>query len=134
MENRLKGLRKNLQEKELKNIRFSCRLKQSVFDELETNHLSEEELLPIVLHLLKSKKTGFELTNLFRSRGIDNFEKQNGSIYTFLHRWEQKGLISSTWTSEKKYYALTKKGTKILQSQEHKTSSKCLAFNELFEG
>ncbi len=75
----------------------------------------EEDILLAVLQLLMNEKTGYELMQLLRGRGIQTFEGNEGSLYTLLHRLEQNRFIQSSWDHEgAKYYRLNDKGNKML--------------------
>lgn len=73
------------------------------------------------MQLLHTRKTGFELTELLRARGFQKFENQEGFIYTFLHRLEQRNIIASEWDNNKvKYYHIDRKGKKLEKSWQQK--------------
>ncbi len=58
-----------------------------------------------------NEKTGYELMQLLRGRGIQKFEGDEGSLYTLLHRLEQNRFIQSSWDhAGAKYYQLNDKG------------------------
>ncbi|AFH82363.1 Transcriptional regulator, PadR [Bacillus cereus 95/8201] len=79
----------------------------------------EEDILLAVLQLLMNEKTGYELVQLLRGRGIQTFEGNEGSLYTLLHRLEQNRFIQSSWDHEgAKYYQLNDKGNKMLRKAE----------------
>ncbi|CKF20881.1 lineage-specific thermal regulator protein [Streptococcus pneumoniae] len=66
-----------------------------------------------------NEKTGYELMQLLRGRGIQTFEGDEGSLYTLLHRLEQNRFIQSSWDhAEAKYYQLNDKGNKMLRKAE----------------
>jgi PadR family transcriptional regulator, regulatory protein PadR len=51
-------------------------------------------------------------------------EWSEGMLYPVLHRLEREGLIESEWRAsetgrERKYYALSQAGRKILQNERH---------------
>ena len=66
-----------------------------------------------------NEKTGYELMQLLRGRGIQTFEGNEGSLYTLLHRLEQNRFIQSSWDhAGAKYYQLNDKGNKMLRKAE----------------
>ena len=65
-----------------------------------------------------NEKTGYELMQLLRGRGIQKFEGDEGSLYTLLHRLERNRFIQSSWNhAGAKYYQLNDKGNKICERQ-----------------
>ena len=66
-----------------------------------------------------NEKSGYELMQLLRGRGIQKFEGDEGSLYTLLHRLEQNRFIQSSWDhAGAKYYQLNDKGNKMLRKAE----------------
>ena len=66
-----------------------------------------------------NEKSGYELMQLLRGRGIQKFEGDEGSLYTLLHRLEQNRFIQSSWDhAGAKYYQLNDKGNKMLKGRE----------------
>ena len=66
-----------------------------------------------------NEKSGYELMQLLRGRGIQKFEGDEGSLYTLLHRLEQNRFIQSSWDhAGAKYYQLNDKGNKIAKGRE----------------
>lgn len=71
----------------------------------------------IVLAALESGPAhGYAIIEAIKSRSGGTFDLPEGTIYPALHRLEQAGLLSSSWTTppsgrKRRVYALTKTGT-----------------------
>ncbi|KAA0764594.1 PadR family transcriptional regulator [Bacillus sp. SH5-2] len=119
MEDRLKGLRKSMENITFKHLSFSEQHRKRVREKINQSSEKEEDILLAVLQLLMNEKTGYELIQLLRGRGIQKFEGDEGSLYTLLHRLEQNRFIQSSWDhAGAKYYQLNDKGNKMLRKAE----------------
>ncbi|MHC2832213.1 PadR family transcriptional regulator [Bacillus sp. F9_6S_D1_P_5] len=119
MENRLKGLRKSMENTTFKHLSFSDQHRKRVREKINASHEKEEDISLAILQLLSNEKTGYELSQLLRGRGIRKFEGNEGFLYTVLHRLEQNRFIQSSWDHEgAKYYQLNDKGRKMLRKAE----------------
>ncbi|SCC01072.1 PadR family transcriptional regulator [Bacillus mycoides] len=119
MEDRLKGLRKSMENTTFKHLSFSDQHRKQVREKINASYENEEDVLLAVLQLLGNEKTGYELMRLLRGRGIQKFEGNEGFLYTLLHRLEQNRFIQSSWDhSGAKYYQLNDKGNKMLRKAE----------------
>ncbi|PGB02312.1 PadR family transcriptional regulator [Bacillus toyonensis] len=124
MEDRLKGLRKSMENTTFKHLSFSDQHRKQVREKINQSQEKEEDISLAILQLLMNEKTGYELAQLLRGRGIQKFEGNEGFLYTVLHRLEQNRFIQSSWDhSGAKYYQLNDKGRKMLRKAE-KTSTK----------
>ena len=133
MEERLKGLKKAMNNHTFRQVKFTDAHRQKVNEQIE--QLQDEDLWRVILSLLTQEKTGLELTQLLHVRGVKSIINNEGVIYTTLHAQEQQGNLESYWTvEEEKYYKLTKRGLKILQKQqlqESRGNSLKQLFNEV---
>jgi len=119
MEDRLKGLRKSMENTTFKHLSFSDQHRKRVREKINASHEKEEDISLAILQLLNNEKTGYELSQLLRGRGIRKFEGNEGFLYTVLHRLEQNCFIQSSWDYEgAKYYQLNDKGNKMLRKAE----------------
>ncbi|QWH59631.1 PadR family transcriptional regulator [Bacillus mycoides] len=119
MEDRLKGLRKSMENTTFKHLSFSDQHRKRVREKINASHEKEEDISLSILQLLSNEKTGYELSQLLRGRGIRKFEGNEGFLYTVLHRLEQNRFIQSSWDhSGAKYYQLNDKGRKMLRKAE----------------
>ncbi|MCM2979550.1 hypothetical protein CHH55_00330 [Niallia circulans] len=113
MEKRLKKLQAGLKKTYFNHLSFTAEHRKEIMKKIQIKN-KEEEILLAALQLLHTRKTGFELTELLRARGFQKFENQEGFIYTFLHRLEQRNIIASEWDNNKvKYYQIDRKGKKL---------------------
>jgi predicted transcriptional regulator len=135
MEDRLKNLKKAMDQRAFRQLNFTEQHRRNIHKKINQQVENDEDILLAVMQLLVHEKTGFELTKLLRGRGIQKFEDNEGFLYTLLHRLEQSGSIQSSWTeAEAKYYQLTDKGRKVLRKAEKRQVKKQVVFKELFEG
>ena len=119
MEDRLKGLRKSMENTTFKHLSFSDQHRKRVREKINASNEKEEDISLAILQLLSNEKTGYELSQLLRGRGIRKFEGNEGFLYTVLHRLEQNRLIQSSWDhAGAKYYQLNDKGRKMLRKAE----------------
>ncbi|PGM93908.1 PadR family transcriptional regulator [Bacillus cereus] len=119
MEDRLKGLRKSMENTTFKHLSFSDQHRKQVREKINASNEKEEDISLAILQLLSNEKTGYELSQLLRGRGIRKFEGNEGFLYTVLHRLEQNRFIQSSWDhSGAKYYQLNDKGRKMLRKAE----------------
>ncbi|MER2238011.1 MAG: helix-turn-helix transcriptional regulator [Psychrobacillus sp.] len=117
MEERLKGLKKAMNNRTFRQVKFTDAHRQKVNEQIE--QLQDEDLWRVILSFLTQEKTGLELTQLLHIRGVKSIINNEGVVYTTLHAQEQQGNLESYWTvEEEKYYKLTKRGLKILQEQQ----------------
>lgn len=78
--------------------------------------------LLILKSLVLEPNHGWGIALRIQQLSKDALQVQQGSLYPALHRLEAKGLIAAEWdTSENnrraKYYSLTRKGKKQLESE-----------------
>lgn len=119
MEDRLKGLRKSMENTTFKHLSFSDQHRKRVREKINQSSEKEEDILLAVLQLLMNEKTGYELMQLLRGRGIQKLEGNEGTLYTVLHRLEKNRFIQSSWDhTGAKYYQLNDKGNKMLRKAE----------------
>jgi transcriptional regulator len=65
---------------------------------------------------------GYAIIETIKTRSGDVFDLPEGTVYPALHRLEQAGLLSSTWTTpasgrRRRVYALTKAGAASLRER-----------------
>jgi DNA-binding PadR family transcriptional regulator len=134
MEDRLKNLKRIMDQRAFNELPFTDQHKKRIFERARQND-SEMDIQLAVLQLLVQAKTGFELSALLLARGIKAFHDQEGSLYTLLHRLEQSDYLRSSWDETgAKYYELNDKGRKLLKKSESKQPQKRVVFKALFEG
>lgn len=134
MEERLKGLRKSMKQTTFKQLNFTEQQRKQVHEKIQQRYESEEELLFALLHLLIHEKSGYDLIQLLRARGLQRFEKNEGSLYILLHRLEQVGVIQSSWDDlGGKYYQINHKGSKLLRKAEENSAEKLKVLNQLLQ-
>jgi PadR family transcriptional regulator PadR len=92
-------------------------------DEIETfnKELKRGTLEMILLRLISERQMyGYELASTLEKRGGSQFRIKEGTLYPILYRLENAGFIESRWETlergvPRKYYQLTKTGTKYLE-------------------
>lgn len=135
MEERLKQLKKSMQNTTFSQLAFTDKLRKEIREEIAKQSEKDEDILLAVMQLLVHEKTGFELAKNLRGRGIKRFEDQEGFLYSMLHRLELKGYLQTGWNeAEAKVYCLNNKGRKLLSKAEKKQKKNQFVFKELLEG
>src|SRR5215469_10076562 len=78
---------------------------------------------PLVLSILADGESyGYQIIRKVRELSGGHIEWSDGMLYPVLHRLEREGLIQSKWKEaetgrERKYYSLTSRGGKTLESE-----------------
>lgn len=80
---------------------------------------------------------GYEIVKELRRRSKDVLQLTEGSIYPALHELEKNKLLESRWvqqdnTPDRKYYCITKKGKKQLQTAKAEWKTFSQAINLVF--
>ncbi len=135
MENRLKNLKKIMDEKTFSQVRFTEKHRETVQNKW-INQEDKEQIVLNILQLLNQEKTGYQLANLLLARGVKQFDDNEGSLYVLLHRLESKGVVQSGWLSKEKtkYYQLTSKGKRLLKQADHKEKRSSVILQQLIGG
>ncbi|WP_456276484.1 PadR family transcriptional regulator [Bacillus sp. AK128] len=135
MEERLKNLKNAMKRMASEDLTFTVTHKENFkrkINQLSTD--SEEDVLVAIFQLLKEKRTGFELSRLLRTRGMEMIENEEGFLYMSLHKFEHKGYLTVGWEEpDVKYYQLSNKGMKILKAIETKAEGKAFFLKEIAE-
>lgn len=136
MENRLKRLKSAMQKNVFSDLEFKQELKgkihRQISDSVEVE--SNEQVMIAILQIVQDEKSGFEIMQLLRARGMKRFNNHEGMLYTILHEYEQKGWLQSIWTESVKMYSITNSGRKILKKTEGKKKATLLNTDAIFEG
>ena len=113
MEERLKGLKKAVEQTAFSKVEFTTKLQQQIQKQLQTLPLKQ-----IILSMLIEVKSGVELTQMLHVRGVEQIIDNEGLIYSILHEAQQQGWLTTKWENGVKYYQLTKLGKKQLQQDD----------------
>lgn len=84
MEDRLKGLRKSMENTTFKHLSFSDQHQKRVREKINQSSEKEEDILLAVLQLLMNEKTGYELVQLLRGEGFKHLKVMKG-LYTLCY-------------------------------------------------
>ncbi|QED46901.1 PadR family transcriptional regulator [Cytobacillus dafuensis] len=134
MEERLKRLRQAMKNNTFHSLSFTEAHEKQVLKKID-NEERDEEILSAVLQLFVHEKSGYELAQLLRVRGIKSFENNEGFLYTLIHQLERKNYLHTRWDeSGVKLYKLNKNGRKLLQSMEDEYVKLPPLFKVLLEG
>ena len=85
----------------------------------------------IILKLLAERPMyGYEIIRVVLERTGGAFEWKEGTLYPWLHRLEQAGMIVSSWNltdnaKPRKYYALSKHGEAVCAERIQETRDFC---------
>ena len=112
VEERLKHLKKAIDQTAFKNVEFTNNHQQNIHKQLQVLPLKQ-----ILLSMLTEAKSGVELTQLLHVRGVEQIVDNEGLIYSILHEAEQQGWLRASWMDGIKYYQLTSLGKKQLQQE-----------------
>ncbi|MGE7673219.1 helix-turn-helix transcriptional regulator [Lysinibacillus sp. NPDC094403] len=104
-ETRFKQAMKN----QFQKVQFTEKHREAVRNGIH-EELSDQVLLP----MLQTMRSGYELTQLLYTKNKDVVHFNEGMIYASLHRLEQQQLVVSEWHENEKRYVLSNKGVKLL--------------------
>jgi DNA-binding PadR family transcriptional regulator len=113
VEERLKHLKKAIDQTAFKNVEFTESHQKNIHKQLEVLPLKQ-----VLLSMLAEAKSGVELTQALHVRGVEQIVDNEGLIYMILHEAEQHGWLRASWVDGVKYYQLTKLGNKQLQQEK----------------
>lgn len=115
MEQRLKNLKKAVDQTAFKKLEFTNAHQQQIRKQMQVLPLKQT-----ILSMLLEAKSGVELTQQLHVRGVEQIVDNEGLIYSILHEAEQQEWLKVSWDEGMKYYQLTKLGEKQLQQEsEH---------------
>ena len=105
-----------------------------------SKELTAASSIPIVLSILQQGETyGYEIIRKVSILSEGNVEWTDGMLYPVLHKLEQKGFIQSEWriapetNRKRKYYQITSKGKKHLQSEQAQWRTMNNVFGKLWD-
>ena len=110
MEERLKQLKKAIDQTAFKNVEFTNNHQQNIHKQLQVLPLKQ-----MVLSMLAEAKSGVELTQMLHVRCAEQIVNNEGLVYSVLHEAEQQGWLRASWVDGVKYYQLTSLGKKQVQ-------------------
>ncbi|MEK4426383.1 helix-turn-helix transcriptional regulator [Solibacillus sp. FSL K6-1523] len=129
MDDRLKNLKKAMNNSVFSKVEFTATHQIYVHQQLNESQLEQQ-----ILTLLVDKKSGIELAQLLHTKGVQEIFNNEGIVYTILHEQENKGYIISQWDDVGgKYYQLTKSGLKWLRSQNREKKTLFARKQQLLE-
>ncbi|WP_203248773.1 PadR family transcriptional regulator [Sporosarcina beigongshangi] len=131
MENRLKGLKKSMDDTAFSQLQFTEQHRKEIRAKISE---TDDSVLLAVMQLLVEEKTGYELVQFLGGRGIRKFEDNEGNLYTLLHQLERDGCLQSSWNEATKFYRLNNKGIKRLGKMEKQSSSRRFTLKDIVEG
>ncbi len=76
----------------------------------------------VLTAFVDGEKYGYQVVKELERRSEGFFRFKEGTLYPILHRLERQGLLRARWEtmengSERRYYALTPKGTRTLSAK-----------------
>ena len=113
MEERLKHLKKALDQTAFKNVELTNNHQQNIHKQLQVLPLKQ-----MMLSMLAEAKSGVELTQMLHVRCAEQIVNNEGLVYSVLHEAEQQGWLRTSWVDGVKYYQLTKLGNKQLHGEK----------------
>jgi DNA-binding PadR family transcriptional regulator len=131
----LSNLHKSIQNSSFYRLHFSDQLRNQIHEKIRNQNKSKKSVYIAIFQILKKKKTGYELLQLLRARGIKNFDNYEGNLYTVLHYLEKNKYLRSSWNDLGcKFYQINDKGLKILQREEKLFKRKEIVIIKQMEG
>jgi DNA-binding PadR family transcriptional regulator len=113
VEERLKNLKKAVDQTVFTKVEFKTKHRQQIHKQLQVLPLQQT-----ILSMLTESKSGTEIAQMLHVRGVEQIVHNEGMIYSILHEAEQHGWLSARWESGVKYYQLTNLGKKQLQQDD----------------
>ncbi|MCT8138489.1 PadR family transcriptional regulator [Anaerobacillus sp. CMMVII] len=134
------NLKSSMKKSIFKDFSFSNERKNAVKEAIRGKqsqpqfHSWEVETITAILESIQNEaKDGYNIsTQLFQKNELF-FQNNEGQLYTILHLLENKGIITSNWLNEKKYYSLNTKGKKYLTAYKQENSKQQLSLKHLIE-
>ncbi|MGG3926762.1 PadR family transcriptional regulator [Metabacillus fastidiosus] len=134
MEERLKKLKTSMQKNTFHQLNFNDTHKHNIYKKIKEHNTGKEDLYLAIFQLLREEKTGVELLKYLRGRGVQNFEENEGFLYSVLHQLENKGYLKSRWDENQfKYYSISEKGQKLLRKAEKERFTNRFTLKHLLE-
>ena len=113
MEERLKRLKKAVEQTAFSKAEFTAAHQQQVYKQLQSLPLKQT-----ILSMLTEGKSGVQLTQMLHVPGVQQIMDNEGLVYAILHEAEQNGWLTTSWKHGVKYYQLTRLGKKQLQQDD----------------
>lgn len=134
------NLKSSMKKTIFKDFSFSNERKNAVKENIRMKHFhsrfhswEEKTLLAVLESVQHEGKHGYDIsTQLFQKNEV-SFQNNEGQLYTLLHLLENKGILTSTWIKEKKYYSLTKNGKKYLATYNQRSAKQRISLKHLIE-
>ena len=105
-----------------------------------SKELTAASSIPIILSILNQGETyGYEIIRKVALLSEGEVEWTDGMLYPVLHKLENKGFIKAEWRiapetkRKRKYYSITNKGQKQLQSEQVQWQTMNMVFGKLWE-
>ncbi|KUP09623.1 hypothetical protein Q73_02205 [Bacillus coahuilensis m2-6] len=133
MDDRLKGLKKAMDTHTFRHVPFTEEKKARMKRGMERAEENDLFVQGHILQLLLAERTGHELIQLLRARGLKRFLEEEGFLYATLHQYEKDRWIESIWRYGVKSYRMTSTGRKLLEKQLKK-KKRVFSLKEILEG
>ena len=140
MRDPLTNLKSTMKRTAFKELSFSDERKAAVKETIRQKHAGdqlqfwkESTLIAVMESLQNEPKHGYEIsTQLFQKQDF-YFQSNEGQLYTLLHLLENKEIVTSHWENDRKYYSLTRKGSKCLVRYKQGSAKQRLSFKHVLE-
>lgn len=105
-----------------------------------TKELAKGSTALLVLSIISQKDMyGYQIIKELEAQSENVFSLKEGTLYPILHSLEKDGMLKAYWDSQssarkRKYYQITKKGTKELGSQRSEWETFSEAVNRVVTG
>ncbi len=100
----------------------------------------DSSITMLILKLLEEKDMyGYKIIEELEKKSNNIFSLKAGTLYPILHSLEQKGILTvydetAENGKQRKYYSITKKGQKLLETKKDEWKSYSSAINNILGG
>lgn len=140
MNDPFRNLKHSMKKTVFKDFTFSAERKDAVKETIREKQTQpylqawkEETILAVFESVQHEAKHGYDISTHLFQKGELRFQHHEGQIYTLLHLLENKGIMSSKWLDEKKYYSLTEKGKKYFVASKQENAKQSFSLKHLLE-
>ena len=104
-----------------------------------TRELKKGSIQLCIMAVLSSgRKYGFQIIKELKQLSMGYYDLKEGTLYPALHRLEKRGYLKSEWITQehgmpRKYYTLTKQGTKALEEAKVEWEAMVESCNSVLE-
>ncbi|WP_228275620.1 PadR family transcriptional regulator [Gracilibacillus oryzae] len=133
-------LKNSMKKTVFKDFSFSDERKNAVKEAIRSNQSQQqyntwkaETIMAVLGSVQQQPMQGYDISIQLFQKGELIFQNNEGQLYTLLHLLENKEILTSSWSDNKKHYALTPKGKKYLAAYKQDNSHQPVSLKHLLE-